>query len=71
MDMLAFAASRVFRLDDGTEPVDRAVPHSTSSGLWTHSAYWDLPAVAEAMEGGSSAADEPLPGEAGRQADPV
>ncbi|MFE2578666.1 hypothetical protein [Streptomyces sp. NPDC059378] len=75
MDMLAFAASRVFRLDDGTEPVDRAVPHSTSSGLWTHSAYWDLPAVAvaiaEAMEGGSSAADERMPGEAGRQADPV
>jgi hypothetical protein len=33
-------------MHDGTSPIDRAVPHLASSGLWTHSAYWDLDSVA-------------------------
>ncbi|MCW8382409.1 hypothetical protein [Streptomyces justiciae] len=49
LDMLAFAASQVFRLSDGSSPIDRPVPHAASTGLWTHSAYWDLPDVAKAI----------------------
>ncbi|MFE7271061.1 hypothetical protein [Streptomyces sp. NPDC057623] len=49
LDMLAFAASQVFRLNDGSSPADRPVPHAASTGLWTHSAYWDLPDVATAI----------------------
>ncbi|MGW6909236.1 hypothetical protein [Streptomyces sp. NPDC054940] len=49
LDVLAFAASQVFRLDDGSSPVDLPVPHTASTGLWTHSAYWDLPDVAAAI----------------------
>ncbi|GAA2504961.1 hypothetical protein [Streptomyces longisporus] len=49
LDMLAFAASQVFQLDDGSSPVDLPVPHAASTGLWTHSAYWDLPDVAAAI----------------------
>lgn len=51
LDVLAFAASRVFRLADGTSPVDVPLPHTASAGLWTHSAYWRLPEVAEAVRG--------------------
>ena len=55
LDLLAFAASRVFLLSDGSSPVDRPVPHAVGAGLWTHSAYWDLPdvatAITEAMDG--------------------
>ncbi|WP_280703715.1 hypothetical protein [Kitasatospora sp. GP82] len=46
LDVLAFIAAGVFRLPDQSSPHDVAVPHLTSSGLWTHSAYWkstDLP----------------------------
>ncbi|MFG2320276.1 hypothetical protein [Streptomyces tendae] len=39
LNMLAFAASTVFRLHDGSTPVDVSLPHSASDGLWTHSAY--------------------------------
>ncbi|MEU4986078.1 hypothetical protein [Streptomyces sp. NPDC021969] len=49
LDMLAFAASTVFRLHDGSTPVDVSLPHSASDGLWTHSAYWSLPSLAEAV----------------------
>ncbi|MCD9193456.1 hypothetical protein [Streptomyces albireticuli] len=49
LDVLAFAASRVFTLDDGTPPVDVPLPHSASAGLWTHSVYWDLPELAHAI----------------------
>ncbi|KNB52230.1 hypothetical protein [Streptomyces caatingaensis] len=49
LDPLAFAASRVFRLADGTPPADVALPHTIGAGLWTHSAYWRLPEVAEAV----------------------
>ncbi|GAA3481733.1 hypothetical protein [Streptomyces yanii] len=49
LDMLAFAASQVFQLSDGSNPVDRPVPHAASTGMWTHSAYWDLPDVATAI----------------------
>ncbi|WP_030598607.1 hypothetical protein [Streptomyces fulvoviolaceus] len=45
LDVLAFAASKVFLLHDGTAPVDLPVSHQASTGMWTHSAYWDLPYV--------------------------
>ncbi|GAA5029290.1 alpha/beta hydrolase family protein [Streptomyces siamensis] len=46
LDVLAFAASRVFHHEDGTPPIDIALPHTASAGMWTHSAYWDMPQVA-------------------------
>ncbi|MFF2407329.1 hypothetical protein [Streptomyces sp. NPDC058092] len=46
LDLLAFAAARVFRHHDGRYPVDTPVPHAASTGLWTHSAYWEMPSVA-------------------------
>jgi hypothetical protein len=49
LDLLAFVASGVFRLADGSAPQDRIAPHQTSSGLWTHSAYWQLPQLEAAL----------------------
>ncbi|MDH6130764.1 hypothetical protein P3T37_000131 [Kitasatospora sp. MAA4] len=49
MDVLAFVAAGVFRLHDGTTPLDVPINHTASAGLWTHSAYWDLPEVAAAI----------------------
>ena len=49
MDVLAFAASKVFQLHDGTAPVDLPVSHRASTGVWTHSAYWSLPYVASVI----------------------
>jgi triacylglycerol esterase/lipase EstA (alpha/beta hydrolase family) len=49
LDVLAFIAARVFVLHDGSAPDDRAVPHLVSSGLWSHSAYWTLRNVADAI----------------------
>jgi hypothetical protein len=49
LDLLAFAASRVFRLHDGSVPLDVPLRHAASAGLWTHSAYWELPEVAESI----------------------
>ncbi|MFF4403187.1 hypothetical protein [Streptomyces sp. NPDC001404] len=49
LDPLAFTASRVFRLADGTSPVDVPLSHAAGAGLWTHSVYWRLPEVAEAV----------------------
>ena len=46
LDVVAFIAAKIFQLPDGSSPTDRAVPHLASSGLWTHSAYWDLVSVA-------------------------
>lgn len=44
LDILAFVAAKVFRLaNEPREPDDRMVQHVRTSGLWTHSAYWDLP----------------------------
>jgi hypothetical protein len=37
-------------MHDGSAPVDLEVPHLTSSGLWTHSAYWQLKSVAQAIQ---------------------
>jgi hypothetical protein len=50
LDVLAFIAAKVFRLHDGTAPLDVPIGHLASSGLWTHSAYWDLPQVATAIQ---------------------
>jgi hypothetical protein len=49
LDVLAFAASKVFALHDGTAPVDLPVDHRASTGVWTHSAYWTLPYVASVI----------------------
>jgi hypothetical protein len=49
LDVLAFLASGVFRLHDGSAPEDVAVPHAASAGLWTHSVYWELPSVASSI----------------------
>ncbi|MGW0994543.1 hypothetical protein ACWD5V_14750 [Streptomyces sp. NPDC002523] len=46
LDMLAFVAAGVFQLHDGSTPIDISVPHAASTGVWTHSSYWDLPSVA-------------------------
>jgi hypothetical protein len=50
MDLLAFIAAKVFRMHDGSAPRDIEVPHLTSSGLWTHSAYWQLKPAVEAIQ---------------------
>jgi hypothetical protein len=39
MDVLAFVAAKVFRLHDGSAPIDLPISHLASSGLWTHSIY--------------------------------
>ncbi|MFC4512236.1 hypothetical protein [Streptomyces ehimensis] len=49
LDPLAFAASRVFRLADGTPPTDVTLPHTFAVGLWTHSVYWQLPELADLL----------------------
>jgi hypothetical protein len=49
MDLLAFLAGRVFKLHNGSPPLDIEVPHLATSGLWTHSAYWHLPCLTGAM----------------------
>ena len=49
LDPVAFVAARVFRLADGSKPEDIEVPHLGSSGLWTHSDYWQLAFVADAI----------------------
>ncbi|MFF4833244.1 hypothetical protein [Streptomyces sp. NPDC001315] len=60
LDVLAFAASKVFRLHGGTAPVDLAVSHQASTGMWTHSAYWGLPSVASVI-GEVMRQDQPVP----------
>jgi hypothetical protein len=50
MDMLAFIAARVFRMHDGSAPIDLPIRHLASSGLWTHSVYWQLPQVVSAIQ---------------------
>ncbi|WKV75395.1 hypothetical protein AW27_030040 [Streptomyces sp. PCS3-D2] len=48
MDLLAFVTARMFRLHDGTAPLDICIP-APASDLgwgWTYSSYWDLPLVA-------------------------
>jgi hypothetical protein len=42
LDLLAFIAARVFRLHDGSEPRDVKIAHLATSGIWTHSSYWEL-----------------------------
>jgi hypothetical protein len=48
LDPLAFVTARVFRLQ-GAPPDDIKIPHLASSGMWTHSDYWTLESVAEAI----------------------
>jgi hypothetical protein len=49
LDLVAFIAARVFRLHDGSKPNDIEVPHLASSGLWTHSSYWTIDFVIQAI----------------------
>lgn len=49
LDPVAFVAARVFRLHNGSKPNDVKVPHLASSGLWTHSSYWTLQDVTQAI----------------------
>lgn len=49
MDPLAFVAGRAFRLASGQAPRDVSAAHLASSGLWTHSAYWGLPELVQAV----------------------
>ncbi len=49
LDPLAFVAGHVFRLADGSKPDDRQARYRTASGLWTHSAYWQLPELLSAI----------------------
>lgn len=49
LDVLAFAASRLFRFVNGTSPLDIPLPHTVSAGLWTHSAYWDMTELASSI----------------------
>lgn len=55
LDPLAFIAERVFQLNDGTKPVDVKVDHLASSGIWTHTDYWELDDVAKAVRTALSA----------------
>lgn len=59
LDVLAFAASSVFRLADGSEPLDVRVDSSASeivdSKGWMHSAYWESPRLQEALSAGAGA----------------
>ena len=48
-DPLAFIAGKVFQMHDQTPPDDQEVDHLMSSGLWTHSAYWELDALSDAV----------------------
>jgi hypothetical protein len=50
LDPLAFIAAKVFTLNSGHPPDDRAVHHLASSGLWTHTVYWHHPDLAAAIE---------------------
>jgi hypothetical protein len=45
LDPVAFVAKPIFRLNDGSSPIDTEVPHLASSGLWTHTDYWTHPDV--------------------------
>jgi hypothetical protein len=49
LDVLAFIAGKVFRLTTGKAPTDQEVPHRGSFGLWTHSAYWAVPELVDAI----------------------
>jgi hypothetical protein len=49
LDPLAFIAGKVFLQNDKHAPRDIPIDHLASSGLWTHSAYWSLTQVADAI----------------------
>ncbi|MGK2904020.1 MAG: hypothetical protein ACSLE7_14300 [Mycobacterium sp.] len=51
LDPLAFIASRIFNLHNGSRPEDAEVAHLASSGLWTHSDYWRIEDVARKIRG--------------------
>ena len=50
LDPLAFIAGKVFRLLDSKTPEDQQVEHLASSGLWTHSVYWEDPKLVQVLQ---------------------
>jgi hypothetical protein len=50
LDVLAFSASKVFRLHSGLMPVDLRIAHDTGYGLYTHSAYWGCSELVTAIQ---------------------
>jgi pimeloyl-ACP methyl ester carboxylesterase len=42
LDVLAFAAGKVFRLHSGLAPTDVRLVHDLHSGLATHGTYWEI-----------------------------
>jgi hypothetical protein len=58
LDLLAFSASSVFRLADGSVPLDTRVDSSASdivqSKGWLHSAYWESPKLRDALLAGAA-----------------
>ncbi|SFR29092.1 hypothetical protein SAMN04488564_11716 [Lentzea waywayandensis] len=49
-DPLSFLAANVFRMHDGTPPMDVEVPHRYTKGANTHSIYWDAAELVTAMD---------------------
>lgn len=50
MDPLAFLTAPIFRLSDGSSPLDVRVRHLHQSGVWTHSSYWTLGELVSAVQ---------------------
>ncbi|MGH9342188.1 MAG: hypothetical protein ACRD19_00270 [Terriglobia bacterium] len=50
LDVLAFAAGKVFRLHSGLSPTDLQTAHDLSYGLATHSTYWGSPELVAAIQ---------------------
>lgn len=61
MDLLAFTAGTVFRLADGSTPVDISVQDSASELAaekgWAHSVYWESDELASALHKATEAGD--------------
>ncbi len=49
LDVLAFAAGKVFVLHSGLAPNDQRTTHDLHSGLMTHSSYWRSPELLQAL----------------------
>lgn len=50
LDVLAFAAGKVFRLHSGLSPADLRTAHNLNYGLATHSTYWGSPELVVAIQ---------------------
>jgi hypothetical protein len=50
LDVLAFAAAKVFRLASGKSPIDIRTIHDLKSGLGTHGTYWHCSELVTAIQ---------------------